>query len=268
MSFQPVVPVSGYAGWKFLTRTLEQQQAAFARAPALQRDMAYFRDNIAGVASAEALVSDRRLLRVALDAFGLGADVNNRAFIRKVLEDGTADPRALANRLADRRYQAFSNAFGLSGTGVPAPRTPGFADRIAGLAAERRFEEALGAQDGSMRLALGLRRDLSALAEQPGSENARWFTVMGTPPLRKVFETAFGLPPSFAALDIDRQLDVFKSRAATTFGDTGIAQFRDPERLEALVQRFLLRDGAAAGASANNPANVALQLLQSMPRRF
>jgi hypothetical protein len=266
MSFQPVVPLPGYAGWKFLSRTLDQQQTVFARAPALQRDMAYFRDQIGKVGTADALVSDRRLLRISLEAFGLGADVNSAAFIRKVLEDGTADPRALANRLADKRYQALANAFGLSGDGSPGTRAPGFADRIAAQYTDRRFEEALGSQNESMRLALGLRRDLVALAEQPGSENARWFTVMGTPPLRKVFETAFGLPPAFATLDIDRQLEVFRARAAAAFGNPGVAQFTDPERVESLVRTFLLRDGLAGAQAGARGASVALQLLRAMPR--
>lgn len=266
MIFQPVVPMAGYGGWKFLTRTLETQQAAFDKAPALQRDLAYFRDRIGAVATAEDLVSDRRLLRVTLEAFGLGADINSRAFIRKVLEDGTTDPRALANRLSDRRYQALSLALGLSGEGQPGTRSTGFADRIAAQVTERRFEEALGTSNQSLRLALALRRDLVALAKQPGSENARWFTVMGTPPLRKVFETAFGLPPAFAALDIDRQLVVFRSRAAAAFGEPGVAQFAEPKRLEQLVRQFLVRDELRGTGSGVAPGSVALQLLQSMPR--
>lgn len=267
MSFQPVVPFSGYGGWKFLTRTLEQQQEQFARAPTLQRDLAYFQDRIGSVETAEDLVSDRRLLRISLEAFGLGADVDSRAFIRKVLEDGTEAPRALANRLADRRYKAFSDAFALSGTGPPGTQAEGFAERIAAQFQDRRFEEALGAQDESMRLALALRRDLVALAEQPSSDRARWFTVMGTPPLRKVFETAFGLPPAFAALDIDRQLETFQRRAAATFGAAEVAQFADPERLESLVRTFLLRDGlAASNGGMGNGSSVALQLLQTAPR--
>ena len=266
MSFQPVVPMSGYVGWKFLTRTLEGQQAAFDKAPALQRDIAYFKERIGNVATADDLVSDRRLLRVALDAFGLGADIDSRAFVRKVLEDGTADPRALANRLSDRRYQAFSAAFGLAGQGPPGTRAAGFADRIAVLYTDRRFEVAVGASVPSLRLALSLRRDLVALAEQPGSETARWFTVMGTPPLRQVFETAFGLPPAFAALDIDRQLEVFRSRATTAFGDPGVAQFADPERLESLVRQYLVREDMRGIGGGTAPGAIALQMLQAMPR--
>lgn len=266
MSFQPVGPMSGYVGWKFLNRTLEGQQAAFDKAPTLQRDLAYFKERIGTVTTADDLVSDRRLMRVALEAFGLGADINSRAFVRKVLEDGTSDPRALANRLADRRYQAFSSAFGLAGQAVPGTSVPGFADRIAAQYTERRFEEAVGATAPSLRIALSLRRDLVALAELPASENARWFTVMGTPPLRKVFETAFGLPPAFAALDIDRQLEVFRSRASAAFGDSGVAQFAEPERLESLVRQYLVREEAGAAGGGIASGSIALQLLQALPR--
>lgn len=267
MSFQPVVPLSGYAGWKFLSRTLDLQQQQFARAPALQRDMEYFRSRIDKVDTAEALVSDRRLLRISLEAFGLGADVNSRAFIRKVLEDGASDPRALANRLADKRYLAMAKAFELTGDGPPGTRATGFADRIGAQFTSRRFEEALGASDQSMRLALSLRRDLVEIAQQPVSENARWFAVMGTPPLREVFETAFGLPKAFGALDIDRQLDTLRTRANAAFGDPGIAQFQDTAKLETLVRNYLLRDDARRMQSAQGAGSIALQLLQNLPIR-
>lgn len=109
--FQPVLPLSGLPGWVLLNRTLESQTQAFNASPQIVRDTDYFVENIANVRSAEDLVSDRRLLTVALGAFGLDEDINNRALIQKVLEDGTADPASLANRLADDRYARFSEAF-------------------------------------------------------------------------------------------------------------------------------------------------------------
>jgi len=104
VTFQPVVPLGGLGGWTFLTRTLDAQQAAFRDAPALSRDVDHFRERIASVRDAQTLVADRQLLRVALGAFGLDDDIDNRFFIRRVLEDGSADPAALGNRLADKRY--------------------------------------------------------------------------------------------------------------------------------------------------------------------
>ena len=105
--FTPIVPTGGLTGWTLLNRTLDQQTQLFNAAPSLQRDTEYFRQNISEVQNAEALVSDRRLLRVALGAFGLGDDINNRAFIKAILEQGTDDRGALANRLSDSPIQAI-----------------------------------------------------------------------------------------------------------------------------------------------------------------
>lgn len=112
MSFQPVLPLTGTAGWAFLKRTEAAQEAAFGKRPEVQRDEAYFREKIGSIRSAEALVSDRRLLRISLEAFGLEGDLNARAFIRKVLEEGTLKRDSLANKLADPRYSQLSRAFG------------------------------------------------------------------------------------------------------------------------------------------------------------
>ena len=68
MSFQPVIPAGGYAGWTFLNRTREVQQSAFEASPQISRDVAAFEERIGSITSAEELVGDRQLLRVALGA--------------------------------------------------------------------------------------------------------------------------------------------------------------------------------------------------------
>jgi len=263
MSFQPILPMSGYGGWSFLNRTLEKQQETFARNPMIQRDTDYFRGRIGEIDNAETLIADRRLLRVALGAFGLGDDINNRAFLRKVLEDGTLDPKALSNRLADKRYLEFSRAFGFGDNAIPLSKEKGFGDRIVAAYRSRQFEVAVGEQDETMRLALALRRDLASVADRESSDRALWFTVMGNPPLRKVFETAYNLPRSFATLDLDQQLSVLRDRTQKVFGDSSLVQFRDPERIDQLVRRFILRaqmeDAPGPGFGGGS---VALQLLQ------
>ena len=388
--FTPAVPLGGIGGWTLLKRTLEQQQAQFARSPSVQRDIDHFRENIGKVQSAEQLVSDRRLLTVALGAFGLQDDVNNRAFIRKVLESPEDDPRALANRLGDRRYTELARAFGFGepggptfagasreeqraefrlppdwaadlshfrnnigsvesaqdlvsnprllrvalgavgledrmarpgfvksvlesnpqdpsaivnrlseprlrelselfnfgGPGLPRVGQPGFAARVAdlvetrlfeasytpqdaaGLAdriieafSTRQFEVAVGTVNDDMRLALNLRRELPELVGRDTSERGKWLSVIGQPPLRRVFETAFGLPREFAMLDVDRQVDVLRSRASRSLGISGFADFADADRIEGLVRQFLARSEAQMGPSMTGPGSVALQLL-------
>lgn len=264
MSFQPALPALGYAGWKMLDRTRPAQQAAFDRQPIVKRDDTYFREKIGSIASAEELVADRRLLKVALGAFGLEADIDNRFFIRKVLEEGTLTPGALALKLSDKRYQAFSSAFGFGDFATPRNKLSDFADRMIASWRDRQFEAAVGTVDENLRLALNARRELSALAAKTQSEDAKWFALMGQPPLRQVVEVALGLPSSLGRLDVDKQREVFRDKASRVLGDDRIGQFAGPDRMEMLLRRFLLRAEAAQNVQMSVRGSGALALLQSM----
>lgn len=266
----PALPFTGIAGWAFLSRTREAQQATFERQPQLSRDVDYFRANIAKVKTAEDLVSDRRLLTVALGAFGLSEDIGKKAFIQKVLEGGTLDPDSLANRLPDKRYALLASAFAfeLGGTQF-AGKT--FQDRIVQAFFDRSFETAVGETSTSMRLALGLERDLDAILSGQNTQDGFWFAVMGTPAVRRVFELALGLPQQTAGLDIDRQLDAFKTASDRVFGTSNLREFASPDRREDLIRRFVLRaeldglDQTTRSGSVGGPpgAVAALALLQS-----
>jgi hypothetical protein len=262
MSFQPAVPFSGLSGWRFLQRTLPAQQEAFANTPALARDTDHFRARIGDIDSAEALVQNRRLLKVALGAFGLQDDLANRFFIRRILEDGTTRDDALANRLADKRYAEFSRAFGFGDQDAPATLRPGFAEEIIARFERQSFEIAVGAQDETMRLALYAQRELAAVAASEGSARTKWYRVMGTPPLRQVVEIALGLPESFGQQDLDRQLEVFRDRTNRLLGFGDVQGFSDPVARESLVRRFLFQTEVQQTTSTA-PAAIALTLLQS-----
>ncbi|MEM9970060.1 MAG: DUF1217 domain-containing protein [Pseudomonadota bacterium] len=267
MSFQPAVPLGGLAGWSFLARTREAQQEAFAGSTVIQRNLDYFRDNIGNVQTAEELVNDRRLLTVALGAFGLSDDIANKFFIQKVLSEGTLDDESFANKLADKRYFAMAEAFGFD---LQPPNTviSTFADGIEASYVTREFEVAVGDQDESLRLALSLERELPALADRGLSEEAAWFTIMGTPPLRAVFEGALGLPTQTGALDIERQLEIFQDKSLTAFGTSNPLELTTPEAQEELIRKFLLRSEINAQASLTAPGSVALSLLQSQVPLF
>ncbi|KIT15298.1 DUF1217 domain-containing protein [Jannaschia aquimarina] len=258
MTYQPVLPTGGLLGWRFLERTYGDQRAAYEASGAVERATDYFREKIGQITTAEELVADRRLLETALAAFGLSEDVNSKFFIRKVLADGTSDQDALANRLADRRYREFSRAFGFGEPGGPNTTVPGFADRITARFAERSFETAVGETSNSLRLALNARRELQAIAEGSGSETAKWFTVLGTPPVREVIEGALGLPKGIGALDLDRQLDEFQRRAEATFGTSTISGLAEEETLSRAIDLYLVR----AGNDQGGPTSPALVLLR------
>lgn len=265
MSFVPLIPAPGLAGWRFLQRTLERQETAHAQTQSAQRDEAYFRERIGQVRSAEDLVSDRRLLRIALTAFGLAEDINNRAFLTRVLDSDTSDRRSFANRLADKRYLELAQAFGFRAPFGPSIARPGVAETLLQRFREASFEVSVGQQDDTMRLALSLQRDLRRLAAQPGSDDARWFTILGTPSMRRVFEVAFGLPQEFGGLDIDKQAEVLRTRTQRLTGSSEAAQFVDPARIDRLIDRFFV--GTQLGEVRQiGRGSVALSLLEQIPR--
>lgn len=261
MSFTPMIPMGGLAGWRFLERTGEMQRAAFDRGAALARETAYFTENIGKITSAEELVRDRRLLKVALGAFGLEGEIDKKFFIRKVLESDPLDPKSMANRLSDPAFGRLAKAFGFGDLTGPNIARAEFAGTIVAQYRARQFESAVGEVDNSMRLAMNFRREIGAVAA--GSEGAAWFTLLGSKPLREVVQTALGLPQEFARIDIDRQRDMIRDRMAAAFGDSSIAFFREPANVERVIERFLARaqiTGMAAGNVATSPA---LQLLQN-----
>jgi hypothetical protein len=264
MSFSPVIPFGGYAGWKFLGRTMAKQQAAFAASAPQQREEDYFREKIGTIRTAEDLVSDRRLLKVALGVFGLDADIDSKYFIRKVLEDGTLSTGALANKLSNKAYAEFSRAFGFGDYSTPRTVLSDFPDTILAAHAQRQFEVAVGESDDSMRLALNAQRELPKLAAKASSETTKWYGIIGSPPLARVIRTAFSLPASVGAMTLDLQVSTLKRKSEALFGSSDPAIFSDPTKVEKLIKLFLMN--TQAPATGNSGAANALQLLQASGR--
>lgn len=264
MNFQPVVPLSGYAGWKFLERTMDTQRAAFNESAPVQRATDSFRERIGNITNAQQLVDDRALLSVALGAFGLDEDLDNSFFMRKILDSDPDDPEALANRLSDSRYGDFAKAFGFGGDGLPRTQIEFFADEIVDRYEARQFERAVGEADNTMRLALNFEPALGDIVAANGSADARWFAVMGNPPLRKLFETALGFPSGFGSIDIDRQLEQFKSRSEATFGTNDLEALLADDNSEKVIRLFMVRSETQQSTSLGG-ASVALSLLQQAP---
>jgi hypothetical protein len=263
MTFQPVVPLSGYAGWLFLERTADQQRATFNESPSITRLTDTFRERIGDVRTAEDLVQDRELLEVALGAFGLDDDINNTFFIKKILDEGSIESDALANKLSDSRYADFSEAFGFGNFDIPRTALSFFADEIVDRYEAKQFEQAVGEQDNDMRLALNLGPALDDVLDGTSTNNGQWYSMMGNEPLRSMFETALGFSSSFAAIDIDQQLEQFQARAEATFGTDQLSDLASPENQEKMIRLFMLRS-EISDSSATSGASIALSLLQQI----
>ncbi|MDM7255856.1 MAG: DUF1217 domain-containing protein [Paracoccus sp. (in: a-proteobacteria)] len=259
MSFIPLTGGGGYLGWKLLTRTMGAQKAILENSAEVGRKKTKLREGLGKVTTAEQLVSDRSVLAPALTAYGLEGDIRNRFLIQKILSEGVSDPRGLASRMADKRYARMATDFRFDSP-APATSDPAFGKKLFRAYLDREFERRVGETDQNLRLALNAQRELKNLAGRESNENTKWYEVLGTAPLRKVFEGAFGLGTSFGKLPIDRQLSEMRSRADKMFGSSKMEVFSQPEATEKLIRTFLVRSSMTQAAT-QNPYSTALALL-------
>ncbi|WP_425071561.1 DUF1217 domain-containing protein [Sagittula sp. S175] len=149
MPITPMIPGAGLIGWQILQTTLKSQQKAFNSSADVARDAQYFKENIGKISSGDELVEDRRLLSVALAAFGLSDQIDSTYLLKRVLKEGAKEDTSLARRLSDGRYVALASAFDFQKTVEYPFQKEGFSDDI------------LEAYDKKVR------GDLERLLEQP-----------------------------------------------------------------------------------------------------
>jgi len=263
MTFRPALPISGIAGWALLGRTRQSQEETFVSSGEVARDIAYFKDNIANVETAEQLVSDRRLLKVALGAFGLSEDLDKKAFVKKVLEEGTDNENAFANRMVDKKYARLSQTFGFGNIAGRQTNRSGFAAGITADFQTRSFEIAVGKENESFRLAMTFEREITQIAETASNGNTGWFSILGNLPLRQVAIDSLGLPSSFTSLSVDLQAETLRSRMAATYGIEGVEDFADQAKRDEVVRGFLARNPGGPTSFGSSPASAALTLLSA-----
>lgn len=262
MPFAPALPLTGLAGFRFLESTMDRQVELFEKSPDVQREIDYFLEKVPSITTSEQLVGDRRILSVVLGAFGLDEDIDKRAFIKKVIDEGTLDTTSFANRLVDPAYREMSTFLGFGDFGGLLGASTN-QQQIVDMYRERQFELAVGEQDLDMRLALNFKREVSEIASETTNAETGWLLMLGSPPLRQVLEAALNLPAQFASVDLDRQVDEIASRASNLLNISSPADLQDTETMNRLVDRFLLQQQAASagGSTIGSSGSVALSLL-------
>jgi hypothetical protein len=96
-----------------IANNLAKQQAVTAADPTVKTASAYYAAHIGKVTSISQFVGNYRLLSYALDAYGLGDQINSTALIKQVLQGGVTNPKSLANTLP--KWKAFAEAFAFIG---------------------------------------------------------------------------------------------------------------------------------------------------------
>jgi hypothetical protein len=228
------------AAYLAVAQNLARYQAMTAAEPAVKTATAYYEANIGGVTSIQDFVGNYRLLSYALNAYGLGDQINATALITQVLEGGVSNPKSLANTLTDSRWKAFAEAFNFVGKGAGSVSAPSAVQTTTSDYVEQQLESDQGAQDIGVQLALYFQRVAPTVTSEYG--------ILADPNLLEVAQTIFGLSPATSATNIDLQ-------AQTLAKLMPISQLQDPEKLKQLTERFTamydLTYGPASGATTS-----------------
>ncbi|KCZ87439.1 DUF1217 domain-containing protein [Hyphomonas jannaschiana] len=204
-------------------------------------------------------MSDRRLLRVTMTAFGLGGEEWKGGFIRKALEE-VGDPEStFLARLNNTKYTKFAEALApIDGSII---MSSGELAKIAVNFEAQSFRTAVGEVDDSMRLALNFQAEIPEMTGNDASDKTILYRILGDVPVRTVFETAFSLPQGISSLDLDRQADIFKEKITSVLGINDLSELAEPDVTEKLIHRYLAMETIENGSTSYSSASAALTLL-------
>ena len=212
-----------YTSYQLIARDIGKATDRVEKQPIVERETAYYLENITKVKSIDDLMADDRLYRYAMKANGLGDMAYAKAFMIKAMKEGIDDEDSFANKLSDKRYRAFVETFNFARHGdtttVFTRAQQGTVDKYM----RQTLEEDAGNQNEGVRLALYFERKASKIAS--------FYDVLADPALAKVVRTALALPDSFASADIDRQVALFEDRL-------DLEDFTDADALNDFLKRF------------------------------
>ncbi len=266
MTFQPVLPLSGFAGWNFLQETYDKQLQTYSASPQIQRDIDYFKEKFAQPISVEDFVTDPRLRRISLTAFGLNGEEWKTGYIRNILEQVQEPDSTFLQRLNNPQYTSFAEALEPANGQINLITSE--IDTIAARYAAESFELAVGQQDDTMRLSLNYQDGIGELVTEGSTDEAVLFKLLGSTPIRTVLETALGIPADISQLDVDRQAEFLDDRLKSQFGINSVQDLKSPEVVEQVLQRYQILAGINQNLSATSSASTALVLLGNAAAGF
>jgi hypothetical protein len=232
----------GYIGWKILERSALKQKYVFSNTAQEKSITNYFSRKMENINNADDIISDYKMFSVMLRAFGLDDDIRSSFFIKKVLESDPDDPASFVNKLSDRRYLKMNQEMKFGKMDSTKDINVEF---IIDRYNQRSFEKNIGSRYPEIEIALNAQRELPEIASSSLSENTKWYQILGSAPLRRVFEISYGLGSDFSTLPIDRQLKEIKSKFQQFTGTSSVSFLEKAHVVELVVQRYLLRSQIA-----------------------
>lgn len=172
--------------------------------PTVQRDLEYFQNNIQRVESVDDLLSDFRLTKVVLGAYGLQDEVTRLGRIKRVMTEDPNSQDSLAFKLADDRFRELASDLRTDTSLVNLQTTIG-QEKLFNNYVQNTFEVRLGENDPNLRKALTFARNID---ESEGNV----FNVLGDRVLRDVILDTLQIPQQIAVQSVNAQAQAVNGR--------------------------------------------------------
>ena len=192
-----------------------------AQEPAVKTATQYYQANIGKVTSISQFVGNYRLLSYALDAYGLGDQINNTALITQVLQGGVTNPKSLANTLSNNQWKAFATAFNFVGQGAASVSAASAVETTENNYVEQQLESDQGNEDPGVQLAMYFQRVAPTVTSSYG--------LLADKNLLEVVQTIFGISPDTTNID---------QEAKEVSNLIPLSELQDPTKVKQLVERF------------------------------
>lgn len=220
-----------FSDYRLIARDMQSSLQRVAEDNVVSRDTDYYLENISKVETIEDFLKDDRLFSYAMKAHGLEEMTYAKGLMRKVLEGGTDDDDALANKFTDPRYKQFAEAFDFATHAENATVFTAAQQGTVDKYLQQTLEEEAGEDNQGVRLALYFERKMPEILEENTSNTAIAFSILGDNALADVVRTALSIPPETATADIDIQ-------AENIIEKLDFEDLKDPEGMEKFMERF------------------------------
>ncbi len=220
-----------------IQNNLVRYQKMTADQPVVKTATAYYQANIGKVTSISQLVGNYRLLSYALNAYGLGDQINNKALITKVLEEGTSSPRALANTLPNANWKAFAKAFNFSAIGGASPNSSTSVATTTSDYVEQTLEGNQGQSNPGVQLALYFARVAPTITDS--------LQILADSNLTQVVQTIFNLPVGTSSSELSQQSAALQKLMP-------VSELKDPAKVKSLTERFTAAYDAKYGVGGTS----------------
>jgi hypothetical protein len=219
---------------------LSRYQTMTAAEPAVKTASAYYAANIGKVTSISAFVNNYRLLSYALDAYGLGDQINSKALITQVLQGGVSNPKSLANTLQGGKWLAFAKAFSSIGSSGSTVATQSAIQTTESDYTEQQLEMDQGNSDPGVELALYFQRVAPTVTTAYG--------MLADKNLLEVVQTIFGIS---STSNIDKEAKEITNLLP-------LSELQDPTKLKQLVERFTTMYDKDYGPSSGSTSSLSV----------